>query len=76
MACTIIDPATAYKKYGWRIRKWLPERRGQACRIVRSGARGQLLIEFDDGWLVLTRITMIRRRKALDSSGKRERSEA
>lgn len=34
----------------WRIRKWLPERYGQACRIICVGKRmNSILVEFEDG---------------------------
>jgi hypothetical protein len=38
----------------WRIRKWLPERYGQLCRIVATGSMRSVLIEFSDGWRVVT----------------------
>ena len=38
----------------WRIRKWLPERHGQRCKILSVGAKNQVLIEFEDGTQVVT----------------------
>lgn len=37
----------------WYSRKWLPHRRGQLCRLVLA-SRGKFLLEFQDGWRVLT----------------------
>lgn len=33
----------------WRWRKNLPERHGQACRILARGTMNSALIEFEDG---------------------------
>lgn len=33
----------------WRIRKWLPERFGQRCRVLATGTLNSALIEFEDG---------------------------
>jgi hypothetical protein len=38
----------------WWWRKWLPERKGQNCRIVARGSMNAALIEFDDGCRVVT----------------------
>lgn len=38
----------------WRIRKWLPERYGQPCRIIATGSRCSALVEFSDGARVVT----------------------
>lgn len=38
----------------WRIRTRLPERFGQHCRIIASGKRNSYLIEFEDGYRVVT----------------------
>lgn len=37
----------------WRIRKWLPERFGQQCRVLARGSMNKCLIEFADGWKVV-----------------------
>ncbi len=37
----------------WYWRKWLPERNGQPCRIL-ARFKGSILIEFADGWQVVT----------------------
>ena len=38
----------------WWWRKFLPERRGQRCRVLARGKRNSILIEFEDGWRVVT----------------------
>ncbi len=45
----------------WRIRKWLPERFGQSCRIVAKGRMNSWLIEFEDGLRVVTSRWFVRR---------------
>lgn len=48
------------EQYYWRVRTKLPERFGQACRILASDASGNVLIEFDDGFKVVTSTKTIR----------------
>lgn len=38
----------------WRIRKWLPERFGQPCRLLARGKMNSCLVEFADGTRVIT----------------------
>lgn len=38
----------------WRVRKWLPERYGERCRIVARGRMNSCLVEFEDGHRVVT----------------------
>lgn len=38
----------------WWWRKWLPERKGQKCRIVARGTMNAALVEFEDGRRVVT----------------------
>lgn len=45
----------------WRIKKFLPERYGQPCRVVKYGPRRHVLIEFEDGQRVRTMLTNVRR---------------
>lgn len=41
--------------YVWRVRKYLPERFGQACRLVTVGRMNSVLVEFEsDGYRVVT----------------------
>lgn len=35
----------------WRIRKWLPERFNQRCRVLARGKMNTILVEFEDGFL-------------------------
>lgn len=43
-------------KYGhyWRVRKWLPERFGQRCRIICTGKMNSIMVEFEDGFRAVT----------------------
>lgn len=45
----------------WYWRKFLPERKGQLCRVRCRGSNGNLLIEFDDGGLVVAPRFAVRR---------------
>jgi hypothetical protein len=36
-------------KHYWRIRKTLPDRYGQPCRLIATGRLNSVLIEFADG---------------------------
>jgi hypothetical protein len=54
--------------YVWRIRKFLPDRYGQPCKLVtlRNGKKaykGKVIVEFADGNLYRTSINFIRKRK-------------
>ena len=48
-------------EYFWRIEKWLPERRNQACRILAVGRGFKCLVEFEDGYRVVTSGNFIRK---------------
>jgi hypothetical protein len=53
------DPAYPYV---WRVRTRLPERKGQRCRVlVRSRRMNSALIEFTDGYKVVTSRNYIRK---------------
>ena len=45
----------------WRVR--LPERKGQACRVVARGKMNSILVEFIDGWKVVTSRYAVRKSK-------------
>ena len=49
--------------YYWRIRKWLPERYGQSCRVLARGKLNSALVEFEDGQRVITNRWNLRRRR-------------
>ena len=48
--------------YQWYWRARLPERKGQPCRILARGARNSILVEFPDGFLVVTARYAVRRK--------------
>lgn len=47
----------------WRVRRYLPERHGQPCRIVATGKLNSALVEFADGFKVVTNRRFVRRVK-------------
>ncbi len=47
----------------WRWRARLGERHGQRCRIVARGAKNSVLVEFEDGYRVVTSRYAVRRVK-------------
>jgi hypothetical protein len=47
----------------WFWKSRLPERKGQACRIVAVGKLNSALVEFADGFQVLTSRYAVRKRK-------------
>jgi hypothetical protein len=61
--------------YRWRVHTRLPERFGQACRIIPTpavagkprdypgGAKGSGIVEFDDGYKVITSRRYVRKVK-------------
>jgi len=50
--------------YVWFWRKRLPERKGQACRVLVRGRRmNSILVEFEDGYKVVTSRYAVRKQK-------------
>lgn len=47
----------------WRVRTRLPERFGQPCRILARGKMNNQLVEFEDGYKVVTSRNFTRRLK-------------
>lgn len=46
----------------WRPSWWRPvNRKGQRCRIVARGKLNSVLVEFEDGWRVVTSRYAVRR---------------
>jgi hypothetical protein len=45
----------------WRVRTRLPERFGQACRVLLRGRMNTVIVEFDDGHRVATSRWNVRR---------------
>ena len=40
--------------YTWFWRSRLPERKGHVCRVLARGAMNSILVEFQDGYRVVT----------------------
>lgn len=49
----------------WRVRTRLPERFGQRCRVVIRGGMNSALVEFEDGYQVITSRNYMRKAKDL-----------
>jgi hypothetical protein len=50
--------------YYWRVRTRLPERKGEPCRVlVRARRMNSCLVEFADGYKVVTSRNYLRKRK-------------
>lgn len=47
--------------YRWRVRSRLAERFGQKCRVLVRGAMNSCLVEFEDGYRVVTSRNYVRR---------------
>jgi hypothetical protein len=47
--------------YIWRVRSRLPERFGQPCRVIVRGRMNSALVEFEDGYRVVTSRNYIRK---------------
>lgn len=47
----------------WFWKSRLPERKGEACRIVAVGKLNSALVEFADGFQVITSRYAVRKRK-------------
>jgi hypothetical protein len=48
--------------YYWRVRTRLPDRFGQPCRVLARGGRNSALVEFKDGYKVITSRNYLRKR--------------
>lgn len=57
--------------YFWRVRTRLPERYGQACRVLARGKLNSALVEFPDGYQTITSRNYLRRRRD-DEEGQAE----
>lgn len=49
----------------WFWRQRLPERKGSPCRILTTGRMNSILVEFEDGWKVITSRYAVRRMPAV-----------
>jgi len=47
--------------YYWRIKTRLPERKGQPCAVLARGKMNSCLVQFADGFLVVTSRFYVRR---------------
>lgn len=50
-------------KYFWRVRTRLPERFGERCRVLARGGMNSCLVEFADGYKVVTSRNYVRKVK-------------
>ena len=55
------------KLYYWRVRTRLPERFNQACTVLVWGRMNSCLVEFFDGYKVVTSRNYIRRFDRLEA---------
>lgn len=51
--------------YLWRVKTKLPERFGQRCKVLARGKMNSCLVQFEDGFKVLTSRNYVRREKRL-----------
>lgn len=57
----------------WFWRKRLPERKGSRCRVLARGKMNSILVEFEDGWKVVTSRYAVRKTRGLvDRDGRIE----
>ncbi len=49
-----------YDRY-WRVKTQLPHRKGQRCRVLARGCKNSCLVEFEDGYRVITSRNYIRK---------------
>lgn len=54
--------------YEWKWKTRMGERYGQPCAMVAKGRMNSVLLEFPDGYRVVTSLNGIRRRKAQDGA--------
>lgn len=47
----------------WFWRSRLPERKGQPCKVLARGKMNSILVEFEDGYKVVTSRYAVRRAK-------------
>lgn len=46
----------------WYWRSKLPERKGERCRVLARSGKGSVLVEFEDGYRVVTSRHAVRKR--------------
>jgi len=47
----------------WRVKTRLPERKGERCRVLVRGRMNSVLVEFADGYRVVTSRNYVRRQR-------------
>jgi hypothetical protein len=47
--------------YFWRVRTRFPERKGSRCRVLIRGKMNSCLVEFEDGFRVVTSRNYVRK---------------
>lgn len=60
----------------WHWRSRLPERKGQACRVLARGKMNSILVEFADGWKAVTSRYAVRKHPAVGESNTSEGGES
>jgi hypothetical protein len=50
-----------FSSHYWRVRTRLPDRFGKPCRVVVRGRLNSVLVEFDDGYRVVTSRNYVRK---------------
>jgi len=55
--------------YVWFWRKRFPERKGQRCKVLVRGKMNSCLVEFEDGFRVITSRFAVRREKKCEGFG-------
>lgn len=53
--------------YYWRVRTRLPERFNQTCVVLKRGRMNSCLVEFADGYRVVTSCNYVRRFDRLEA---------
>lgn len=53
----------------WFWRSRLPERKGQPCRVLVRGRMNSILVEFEDGYKVVTSRFAVRLKKQTQTTG-------
>jgi hypothetical protein len=51
---THLEPLSSARTHTWYWRERLPERKGQPCRVICTGKLNSALVEFADGFRVVT----------------------
>ena len=60
--------------YRWFWRKRLPERKDQPCRVLARGRKNSILVQFVDGYKVITSRFAVRRIMGASEKKKRKRT--